>query len=194
MDVVKGVLAAAMVALTLYYLQFIAPVPALPRLAGLAIAAIGLALVGASLRGSIAIRTVGALLAGGGLFLLLGVRAPEPTPMRWEHDVAAALTRAKAEHKPALIDFFATWCAACVELDEKTYSQPEVQSALAHTVTIKVDGTDETDAITSLYKQYDIKGLPTVVFITADGQVLATPRLTGFAPPAEFLSLFSQAH
>ena len=194
MNIVKGVLAAAMIGLTLYYLQFIVKLPALPFAMGVALAALGIALVLFSLKSGTALRAVGALAAGAGLFLVLGVRATEPMPMHWEHDVAAALSRAKADHKPALIDFFATWCAACVELDHKTYSQPEVQRALENTVTIKVDGTDETDEITALYKQYDIKGLPTVVFITEDGRVLTTPRLTGFAPPAEFLALLSQAH
>lgn len=193
MDVVKGVLAAAMIGLTLYYLQFIAKLPALPLMLGAALAVVGFFLVLASTRAGVAVRAVGALAAGFGLFLVLGVRTVEATPLRWETDVAAAMSRAKSEHKPVIIDFFATWCAACVELDKETYSQAEVQRALADTVTIKVDGTDETDAVTALYKQYDVKGLPTVVFITADGRVLSTPRITGFTPPAEFLTLLSQA-
>ncbi len=187
MDTVKGVLAAAMIALALYYFQFTKALPPIPF--GMAL---GLGLAGALLLFAFkksTTRIAGALLAGLGLFWLLGIRVAEPTPLKWRQDIAAALNEAKTNHAPAMIDFFATWCAACVELDEKTYSQVPVQGALGRFTTIKIDGTEETDAITALYKQYDIKGLPTVVFIDSNGQTLKTPRITGFVPPSEFLPL-----
>ena len=192
MDTVKAVLAAAMVALALYYLQFTKPLPAIPAGAAWALLIAGAALL-FIIRKSTA-RIPGALIAGLGLFWLIGIRIAEPTPIKWRHDIDIALAAAKAHHQPAMIDFFATWCAACVELDEKTFSQPQVQSGLQKFVTIKVDGTEETDAITELYSKYSIKGLPTVVFVSGEGDPLLAPRVTGFLPPEELLPLLSRVH
>jgi len=53
--------------------------------------------------------------------------------------VDAALARARADHKPVMIDFFAEWCAACKELDRETYVSPTVVAEASRFVRIKVD-------------------------------------------------------
>lgn len=99
----------------------------------------------------------------------------------------AALQRAKDSCKPVMIDFFADWCAACKELDEHTYVAPEVISEAKRFVTIKVDGTNDHEVLDGLYERFGVKGLPTVAFVDPMGQVLTSPRVTGFLPPAAFM-------
>lgn len=99
----------------------------------------------------------------------------------------AVLARAKADCKPVLIDFFADWCAACKELDAHTYVAPAVVAESQRFVRVKVDGTNEHDVLDVLYKKFGVKGLPTVAFIDPLGEVMASPKITGFLPPEKFL-------
>jgi thiol:disulfide interchange protein DsbD len=100
----------------------------------------------------------------------------------------AALAKAKADCRPVMIDFFADWCSACKELDKLTYTAPEVALESSRFVNIKVDGTEDHDALTALYERFGVQGLPTVAFINADGEVLESPKVTGWMPPDKFLA------
>lgn len=99
-----------------------------------------------------------------------------------------ALAKAKADCRPVLIDFFADWCAACKELDTHTYVSPEVRAESERFVTVKVDGTVDHDVLDGLYERFGVQGLPTVAFINPSGDVMKSPRVTGFLPPEKFLA------
>jgi thiol:disulfide interchange protein DsbD len=45
-----------------------------------------------------------------------------------------------------------------------------VQAAASRFVTIKVDATETTDEVEKLAEKYDVPGMPTVVFIDAQGR------------------------
>ena len=53
--------------------------------------------------------------------------------------------RAASEHKPLLVDFGATWCGACKELDEKTFPDARVRAEGSRFVPLHVDATDDDD-------------------------------------------------
>ena len=106
----------------------------------------------------------------------------------WVKDITRGLERAKAEHKPAFVDFYADWCGACKELDAKTYPDPTVRAAAARFVPIKVDGTRSSDALDAIYDKYGIEGLPTVIFVDSNGVVAKDPRIVGYVTPAEMVA------
>ena len=106
----------------------------------------------------------------------------------WVKDIAKGLERAKTEHKPAFVDFYADWCGACKELDAKTYPAPVVRAAAARFVPIKVDGTRSSDALDAIYDKYGVEGLPTVIFIDSQGAVMKDPRIVGYVSPAEMVA------
>lgn len=99
----------------------------------------------------------------------------------------AALDKARASCRPVMIDFFADWCAACKELDQHTYVAKDVVSESQRFVTIKVDGTADSDVTDKLYEKFGVRGLPTVAFLSPTGEVLEKPRVTGFLPPEQFV-------
>ena len=99
-----------------------------------------------------------------------------------------ALAQARAERRPVMIDFFAEWCAACKELDHKTYVAPLVVDEASRFVNIKVDGTNEEEVIDALYERFGVLGLPTVAFVGSDGKILEAPRVTGFLGPDRFVA------
>ena len=87
------------------------------------------------------------------------------------------------------MDFFATWCIPCKELDEKTFSDPRVAAEMGRFRRIKADLTNDQDpAVQTLTRQYGIVGVPTVVLIGADGRENQALRLTGFENAEGFLA------
>ncbi|MBK7254475.1 MAG: thioredoxin family protein [Ignavibacteria bacterium] len=87
------------------------------------------------------------------------------------------------EKKPVMIDFYADWCAQCKELDEFTYTDPEIADLSQSLNTIKIDLTNENESITN---KYNIKGLPVVIFMNSKGEEIKDLRITGFLKPDEF--------
>jgi thiol:disulfide interchange protein DsbD len=105
----------------------------------------------------------------------------------WQPYSEVLLAQAKAEGKPVVIDFFADWCLACHELDEKTFQIDEVKSALSGFYKLRFDATKESQELNDLRKKYGIQGLPTIIFIGKDGNWRQDLTLTEFEPPAKFL-------
>jgi thiol:disulfide interchange protein DsbD len=152
----------------------------------------------------------GALDAGpvGALWVRMGLaEQPQAPSWKWNHVMPAkqatfspdefekVLAQAKAEGRPVLIDFFADWCAACKELDRETYPAEEVisQSAEGHFLTVKIDATNSEDNLDALMERFGVEGLPTVAFVSPQGEVLKKPRVTGFLEPSPFAAEMKKA-
>ncbi len=113
--------------------------------------------------------------------------------LRWDAYDARSLAAASSAHKPVIIDFYADWCMPCKELDEKTFSDRSVAGELDRFARIKANLTAAEDPKTiALTKQYGIAGVPTVIFLDANGREIAPLRLTGFEEPAKFLARAKQ--
>ncbi len=123
--------------------------------------------------------------------------APARTPagaagLTWRAYDEGAVDQAMATGRTVVLDFYATWCVPCKELDEKTFSSPEVAARLAGFARFKVDLTRNDPETDRLRRRYDVAGVPTVAFFRAGKEVAAT-RLTGFEPPAAFLARLRRA-
>jgi thiol:disulfide interchange protein DsbD len=111
----------------------------------------------------------------------------------WTKYEPAAIAAGATAHKPVIIDFYATWCLPCKELDAKTFSDDAVAKELDRFVRIKADLTDDTDPLVQkLTKEYAIVGVPTIVLIDSAGHELPARRLTGFEEPNAFLRRLQQ--
>jgi thiol:disulfide interchange protein DsbD len=128
------------------------------------------------------------LLAGGVAFAIPPRKGVEVT---WQKYDAAAVTSSAG--KPVIIDFFATWCIPCKELDEKTFGDAAVAKDLDRFTRIKADLTNGDDPLVrELTKRYAIVGVPTVVFLDSAGHEQEQLRLTGFEKPEQFLARSQQ--
>ena len=109
--------------------------------------------------------------------------------VKWEAYSGHLLSEAVKSRKPVIIDFSAAWCAPCRDLDEVTFHDSEVvKQASRDFVMIKVDLTRRgTTATERLLEKFEVKGVPTVVFLNQQGQERRDLRLVDFLPPEQFL-------
>ncbi|MCS7208721.1 MAG: thioredoxin family protein [Fimbriimonadales bacterium] len=106
----------------------------------------------------------------------------------WEPYSAQRLEQARAEGKPVIIDFTATWCQACGELKHYTFTDPAVVRESERFVRLVVDATTESDpTVQAALQRHQVVGLPTVIFIDSQGNERRELRLTGFERAAKFL-------
>jgi thiol:disulfide interchange protein DsbD len=114
---------------------------------------------------------------------------PEGTHIQWGEDYQAALVRGKAEQKPVLVDFGASWCGACKELEAKTFSDPRVVREGERFIPVRIDLSPGkvSDEKQQLLANYEQRGLPLVVMHKPTGEVAA--RVTSFVEADEFLHM-----
>ena len=110
---------------------------------------------------------------------------PNAPAIAWLTDEEAARAKATTEGKPMIIDFGATWCTACKELEHETFPDPTVRSEAQRFVTLRLDmSDDEATQTKALTEKYKIAGLPTVLMLDKNGKEVV--RFNEFVKPAKF--------
>ena len=136
-------------------------------------------------------KACGLLLAVFGAYMFVGgIQQPAGPHLDWVYDEAEGFEIAKREDKLVMLDFYASWCAACKELDHLTYADPVVASRLADYVNVKLDFTRTSETTKALTEKYQIPGLPVVIFLDADETVLK--RFTGFVDAEKMLGILDE--
>ena len=200
---VKSVFGIVMVVAAIYYLRDLIPgLMDLPKhtsqflllglglfVAGIAVGAIHLTFHDAPAQR--ARKAIGLALSVAGLAAMVGYTqvVPEGAKIAWGDDYTKAMSQARAEQKPMLVDFGASWCGACKELEQRTFSDPRVVREGGRFVPVRVDlspgkDTKEKRDILASYAQ---RGLPLVVLHKPSGEVAA--RVTSFVEPDQFLDM-----
>jgi thioredoxin:protein disulfide reductase len=105
----------------------------------------------------------------------------------WRVNDEAAIAEARAAGRPVMIDFYADWCAACVELDEKTWVDPAIITESQRFVAIKMDFTKRGEFMKTMQAHYEVRGMPTVIFF--DGRGGEQTRFFGFKDADDVLQL-----
>jgi thiol:disulfide interchange protein len=119
------------------------------------------------------------LLEGGGT---TSGPAGGSSALPWGSDLPSALSRAGSENKLVMVDFYADWCQWCKRLDQRTFSDANVQKALAGVVTVRLNGEKGGRDAAS---RFGVEGYPTVIFLNAKG--VEVGRIPGYVDPGPFL-------
>lgn len=193
---VKYLFGLTLLGLAAYYLTF-----AVGRLWAPILAGAMLVLLGA---GAIRLKLVRdwtdrAFRVGGAMVLLAGLATysvglaraaggDDPKgAIAWLDDEAAAVARARAGAKPIMLDFWATWCAGCKELEADVLSAGEVTREARRFVAARIDCSKETPTVRALYKKYAVQGLPAIVFIDTAGRIAHDATVTEVIAVEDFL-------
>ncbi|MEZ5001980.1 MAG: thioredoxin fold domain-containing protein [Chitinophagales bacterium] len=95
------------------------------------------------------------------------------------------VTKAKTQGKLVFLDFTASWCMPCKQMDKETFSNKMVGDLVnKHFISFKVDndyfwGMD-------IAEKYNVNALPTLLVVDADGNEVK--RITGFQSAEKLLS------
>jgi len=111
----------------------------------------------------------------------------------WLVDYAQALTTAKAQAKPVLIDFTGSdWCSWCMKLDQEVFSKEEFKTyAAKKLILLKADfprrkalPAQQQAQNEQLATKYGIQGFPTVIVLKPDGSKVGELGYTPGGPKA----------
>jgi thiol:disulfide interchange protein DsbD len=108
-------------------------------------------------------------------------------------DLDRAVAAASAAGQPVMLDFYADWCVSCKEMEKFTFTQPNVQQALANVVLLKADVTANDDIDQALLKHFGLFGPPATIFYGTDGKERRSLRLIGFEKADAFAARVSKA-
>lgn len=109
---------------------------------------------------------------------------PSSTELKWEHSSVENLQKNIDGGGLIIVDFYADWCLPCRELDEKTFSDPQVSKVLRNYERFKMDQTRQDEKARKAAALFGVRGVPTVI-VYEDGKELF--RITGFEAPERFI-------
>ena len=191
MEGVKKIFGWVLLAMAAYFVRTALPGKLgtwlLPAILG--IGAVALLVVHGALRLPVRAAVAVLFLAAAAFFAPMG--HAEASSLAWAPYDA---TRIAGANRAAVVDFSASWCLPCLELDKKTFSDPRVRAALERRGLYKADMTRAGAAETvALAQKFGILGVPTVIFLDASGQERQDLRLVGFEEPDAFLTRLEKA-
>jgi len=130
----------------------------------------------------------------GVIFILLGVFFILPSEtdagekIVWQTYSPQLLEQAMDESKPVILDFYADWCIPCKELDKFTFTDQRIMKQADKFIMLKADLTHfQSEQTNTLRTEFNIRGVPTIVFINKSGDEVADLRLIGFEEADQFL-------
>jgi thiol:disulfide interchange protein DsbD len=98
----------------------------------------------------------------------------------------------KNSTKPVMLDFWASWCVACKELEEITFKDPQVISKLQEFTLLKADVTENNDDDKALQKMFGVVGPPALIFWDKDGKEINSSKIVGYKNPKDFLEIVNK--
>jgi thiol:disulfide interchange protein DsbD len=130
-----------------------------------------------------AVAGIGGIIAG-----LIAGDALMKEGVRFAPYDAQAVQAAFAGGRPVMMDFSASWCLPCHELEQNTFTHGGVKDLATKFATFKVDLTRyDAPESQALRAKFGVTGVPEVLFFTPDGREMRNLRVIGFLTPELFL-------
>lgn len=113
--------------------------------------------------------------------------------IRWSPYDPSSLSKAAAEDKPVMMDFYADWCGPCRAMEKGVFREPEVIDLSRRFVTLRVDLTTREKQEDDLLTRYRIRGVPTLIFLDRKGKERPELRVESLLGREELLERMRKA-
>jgi thiol:disulfide interchange protein DsbD len=91
--------------------------------------------------------------------------------------------------KPVMLDFYASWCVSCKELENITFKDTRVIQTLEKFTLLKADVTNNTQEDKALQKRFNVFGPPALIFFDENKQEMKEAQIIGYKNADEFLEI-----
>ncbi len=104
------------------------------------------------------------------------------------------LAEAKAQGKPVILDYFATWCTDCLRMEKSTFADPRVRKIMtSQFVALQVDVTDPNDPESkAIKKRFKVFGPPALLFFDAQGNEMKDLHFYGYKNAEDLLVILEK--
>lgn len=97
-----------------------------------------------------------------------------------------------ASNKPVMLDFQASWCVACKELEEITFKDPRVIEKLKGFTLLRADVTKNSDEDKLMQKRFGVVGPPALIFWDKNSNEIKASQIVGYKNPEQFLEIVNK--
>ncbi len=115
------------------------------------------------------------------------------TRIKTVDDLERTMASAAASGRVVMLDFYADWCVACIEMEKLTFSDPAVRAELERMVLLQADVTANDADDKALLKRFGLFGPPGILFFDTQGQEVRAARVIGYQKPERFLQSLARA-
>ncbi len=101
------------------------------------------------------------------------------------------LTKARQVNKPVMLDFSASWCLACKEMDETTFKDIKVTELLRNFYLIRVDLSINNEQSKELENKFNVFAPPTLIFIDKNGVMISNNNVIGYIGSDKLIAILN---
>ncbi len=106
-------------------------------------------------------------------------------------DIDKSLLSAKQQRQPVFLEFYASWCSDCTDMDKKVFSKQVIRDAMSRYKTIRVDISKQSDTVQTIKKRFGVYGTPFMVFFDKSGKRHDELTAAGYISKDKMLSLLN---
>ncbi len=100
------------------------------------------------------------------------------SPIHWQNDIEKAKILSQKTQRPLLVDFWASWCTACLEMEKTVWKNPALVKILNENyIPLKLDFSKPSEDIEKMLAQWNIVGLPAVVVFHSPSSDIGNPAV-----------------